>query len=600
MSLATNAYWSARSRTRLLTVLTLALPAFLLTNESFQPIEEAISLDGRDASHVFSLDSVEPLLLELEFIIRSPEQGVAETNPAAIVVALNDSTIARLVAQQLYVVNRAMPLAQVNTVRKGENQLDIKLEAPPSFTFDVTMRIHNYRGISPRFPRVFVVPDEAVWQFFSEGSRTRHLLRLGIIGLLSLLVILTVALLARRQSDNRSTLLLLAPSTLLWTTALYSLATSLHIWLSIGALLVLILVPCLLMAGVLWIHTRRRTVALVTAVTVVALVVCETGLRLLNLVAPNPIFYTDSYSRYRGRPGTPFLDSRLNSMGFNDVEHTLTQPTDVHYRIAAIGDSTTFGVVPYTANYLTLLETALAEDGPVEIINMGVPGTEPSDYLSILVAEGLAFEPDLVMVGFFIGNDFESTRRQPYERSYLATATYFVWTLLTAGATPQTLFQASGPTYTDDAPTFTPERFLEIEVDRASIYLNGDTDFNEAVAEALGYLRQIRNISARANIEILVILIPDEAQVNDELADLVTEAYGAIGSSLDFERPNKLLVEALISEGIPYLDLLPAFIEEGQHTQLYKPRDTHWNLAGNRLATETIAPVVREHIRGSR
>ena len=95
-------------------------------------------------------------------------------------------------------------------------------------------------------------------------------------------------------------------------------------------------------------------------------------------------------------------------------------------------------------------------------------------------------------------------------------------------------------------------------------------------------------------------MLTDEAQVNDELADLVTEAYGAIGSSLDFEQPNKLLVEALVGEGIPYLDLLPAFIEEGQHTQLYKPRDTHWNLAGNRLAAETIAPVVREHIRSSR
>ena len=53
-------------------------------------------------------------------------------------------------------------------------------------------------------------------------------------------------------------------------------------------------------------------------------------------------------------------------------------------------------------------------------------------------------------------------------------------------------------------------------------------------------------------------------------------------------------------EAIPFLDLLPAFVEAGQRTRLYKPRDTHWNLAGNRLAAEVIAPIMRERIQEGR
>jgi hypothetical protein len=39
---------------------------------------------------------------------------------------------------------------------------------------------------------------------------------------------------------------------------------------------------------------------------------------------------------------------------------------------------------------------------------------------------------------------------------------------------------------------------------------------------------------------------------------------------------------------------LPVVAEHGKATRLYKPRDTHWNLAGNRLAATAIAVFLRE------
>jgi hypothetical protein len=90
-----------------------------------------------------------------------------------------------------------------------------------------------------------------------------------------------------------------------------------------------------------------------------------------------------------------------------------------------------------------------------------------------------------------------------------------------------------------------------------------------------------------------VVLIPDEAQVDDRLRTEVRLASGSAAGDLDFERPNRLLRERMTADGIPVVDLLPAFRGAARTTRLYKPRDTHWNIAGNRLAAREIAAAVR-------
>jgi len=37
------------------------------------------------------------------------------------------------------------------------------------------------------------------------------------------------------------------------------------------------------------------------------------------------------------------------------------------------------------------------------------------------------------------------------------------------------------------------------------------------------------------------------------------------------------------------LDLLPSFVAASKTTRLYKPNDTHWNIAGNSFAAELIS-----------
>jgi hypothetical protein len=58
-------------------------------------------------------------------------------------------------------------------------------------------------------------------------------------------------------------------------------------------------------------------------------------------------------------------------------------------------------------------------------------------------------------------------------------------------------------------------------------------------------------------------------------------------------QPNRLIASALGAEGIKTLDLLPTFQEAGRSAVLYKPQDTHWNLAGNQLAAKAIGVFLR-------
>ena len=97
----------------------------------------------------------------------------------------------------------------------------------------------------------------------------------------------------------------------------------------------------------------------------------EIALRIYNNYVPSFIFYSSSYERFRGKPFADNWNFNLNSQGFNDEE--FSEKKDDTYRILGIGDSFSFGVVPYENNYLTLIESQFhLENVSVELLNMGI------------------------------------------------------------------------------------------------------------------------------------------------------------------------------------------------------------------------------------
>src|SRR5262245_33377873 len=128
------------------------------------------------------------------------------------------------------------------------------------------------------------------------------------------------------------------------------------------------------------------------------------------------------YRAARGRPGEDRMLSRpeftvhvvTNALGFR--EPRLPSPKPPHtVRIVALGDSFTQGYgVEEGEAYPRQLERRLAARDPArtyEVVNLGIPGTSPRDYLEHLRDPGLAYHPDIVLVAV-MANDVQDVAIQ--------------------------------------------------------------------------------------------------------------------------------------------------------------------------------------------
>jgi hypothetical protein len=311
----------------------------------------------------------------------------------------------------------------------------------------------------------------------------------------------------------------------------------------------------------------------------------EAALRLYNHFNPVFIFHDDSYNRFRGKPFSEDWDFTLNSGGFKDLEFSEKRG----YRILGIGDSFAYGIVPYRHNYLTLLEGRLQDIRPAtEVLNLGIPRLGPKDYLDLLVREGLPLRPDMVLLSFFIGNDFVRPRPRPwYSHSHVLSLLHYAFAI--RPRLEGRIIHGKGD-YCDDCAAMEPDAFLQVERERSGIYLEHLDGFDGLLNTAMSPLVRIRDICRERGIDFLVVLIPDEMQVDPALREEIRQRFfpGLSPSEWNNTRPNARLGLRLQAEGIDYFDLYPAFAEEAKHRRLYRLRDTHWNIAGNRLAADLI------------
>ena len=111
----------------------------------------------------------------------------------------------------------------------------------------------------------------------------------------------------------------------------------------------------------------------------------------------------DSHYEWQGIP----VD--INSHGLRGPETTYEKPPAT-FRILNLGDSVVMGWgVREEDTYGQQLEQLLNEEGSgdlrYEVINAGVPGWNLDNALAYLQAEGLKYEPDLILLDLTIAND---------------------------------------------------------------------------------------------------------------------------------------------------------------------------------------------------
>jgi hypothetical protein len=151
-------------------------------------------------------------------------------------------------------------------------------------------------------------------------------------------------------------------------------------------------------------------------------------------------------------------------------------------------------------------------------------------------------------------------------------------------------------TYNDNAPTFTDDAYLKLELKRSTIFVR-NRPFAGRFAEAMSYISEIKRLCDSRDISLTIVLIPDEMQVSKPLQTRVVVASGLAPASFDFTLPNRLLRARFEKLKIDYIDLATEFSNQSINDRLYRPNDSHWNIAGNELAARLILQHVSAQLR---
>ena len=162
---------------------------------------------------------------------------------------------------------------------------------------------------------------------------------------------------------------------------------------------------------------------------VIAVLLVEAALALFYPIPfsleKNMYFEPDPYTGFRNKPLSRGyypngIEANANSRGHRDAEVAVPKPEGV-FRILAIGDSFTVGAnVEAAEAYPEVIERLLNERGVnVEVVNAGTGGWSPFQYAQYYEHYGQEFEPDLILVGFFVGKNIGLTDASFFHRQHM-------------------------------------------------------------------------------------------------------------------------------------------------------------------------------------
>jgi len=230
----------------------------------------------------------------------------------------------------------------------------------------------------------------------------------------------------------------------------------------------------------------------------------------------------------------------INSHGLRGPE-TSYEKRPGTFRILNLGDSMVMGWgVREQDTYGRQLESLLNESGKsdlnFEVINAGVPGWNLENALAYLEAEGLKYEPDLIVLGLTLANDIKGKSalladNQPATIKWLRSNTYF-WPFLTVQLRWMNA-RAEGRDRIDVIdPPIDPDKYFPLDPE------------SEQWKEFWSLVRAINQQAKEKDVPVMLIIFPLEFQVLDE-------SYPTL--------PQEIFMTSAEDAGIPAVDPLIAF-----------------------------------------
>lgn len=259
------------------------------------------------------------------------------------------------------------------------------------------------------------------------------------------------------------------------------------------------------------------------------------------------------------------LTYRTNALGFRGPETREEKPAGT-FRIIGLGDSFTFGRgVRFEDTFLARLQQRLddaAGAGRFEVLNWGTAGFDTTDEAALLAYRGPAFDPDLVILCFFLndtrpGPTARAFNRVPErsERPAWRRASAFLDQLadrLDRGRRLEKLIADYHAAYRDDAPGW---------------------------RDARAALTRARDQARREGFQLVVMIFPVLWDLSGPSPFLDLHArVAAFAASL----------------GLPVLDLLPAFAGHDGPELWAHPVDQHPGPEAHAIAAEALFAFLRD------
>ncbi|HEX8966293.1 MAG TPA: SGNH/GDSL hydrolase family protein [Chloroflexota bacterium] len=102
------------------------------------------------------------------------------------------------------------------------------------------------------------------------------------------------------------------------------------------------------------------------------------------------------------------------------------------------------------------------------------------------------------------------------------------------------------------------------------------------------YLAETRDTAASVGARVVVMAIPEMSQFDDQVRARTMANFRFRDDEVDWQRPQRELAVQTRQDGLPLLDLLPAFQSRPDRADLYLRIDTHFTANGHRVTAEAL------------
>jgi lysophospholipase L1-like esterase len=341
---------------------------------------------------------------------------------------------------------------------------------------------------------------------------------------------------------------------------------------------------------------------------------------------------TEFHYRSPADTGSEFdVQVKYNNFGLHAPDYTLEKPPGV-FRIVVVGDSFPQAVqVEIEQAFPQLIQQQLngTSAQKIEVINLSVDAYGTDRELLLYAALGWQFQPDLVLLSLFTGNDIQDNEINLERRRYGYPTDRPFFTLQQGQGTQllqlhnSLVFDAAlypdspvfswlrdlqmhqSSTPVDDPPEHplvvspAPNYELEYPVE-LGVFLPDDAHWARAWALTEALILQFRDLVKMQGIPFAAFIIPDRRAVHAEDWSATLAAYGDTLPALrqaDPTAPGTRLADFLAANAIPALDLtweLRAWAQSKPGQRLYLPDNGHFNPNGHAVTAARLAGWLRE------